>query len=148
MNNKEYEKMVKKVSPGTKVYQTLPKAFLFGGSICLIGEVVRQFWLARLGSESAVAAATCVVMIFLGAFLTGIGVYDKLAKHGGAGTAVPITGFANAVVSPAIEYKSEGFVMGVGAKMFVIAGPVLVYGTISSVVVGIIYYIMKMFGIA
>ena len=83
-------------------------------------------------------------MIFIGALLTGIGVYDDLAKHGGAGTSVPITGFANAIVSPALEYKSEGYVLGVGAKMFVIAGPVLVYGTLSSAVVGIIYFLMKM----
>ncbi len=144
MNNKEYDKKVKKISPGTKSYKTIPKAFLFGGSICVLGEAVRMLYLSFALPEQAVATLTSVTMIFLGAFLTGIGVYDKLAKHGGAGTAVPITGFANSVVSPALEYKSEGLVMGVGAKMFVIAGPVLVYGALSSVIVGIIYYISKM----
>ena len=144
MNNKEYDKLVKKETPNTKVYITVPKAFLFGGAICLIGECVRMFYMNMQLPEQSVAAATSITMIFFGALLTGLGVYDNLAKHGGAGTAVPITGFANAVASPALEYKSEGLVMGVGAKMFVIAGPVLVYGTLSSVTVGIIYYIMQM----
>ncbi len=144
MNNKEYDKLVKKASPPTKSYITIPKAFLFGGVICTIGEAIRMFYLSLNLPEPSVAAATSMTMIFLGGFLTAIGVYDNLAKHGGAGTAVPITGFANSIVSPALEYKSEGLIMGVGAKMFTVAGPVLVYGTLSSVIVGIIYYVMKM----
>ena len=141
MNNKEYSKLVKEKSPKSKVYKTFPKAFLFGGTICLIGEVIRQFFLSSTDvTELQASALTSITMIFLGALLTGIGIYDKLGKHGGAGTAVPITGFANSIVSPAIEHKSEGLVLGVGAQMFKIAGPVLVYGTLSSVIVGLIYY--------
>lgn len=145
MDNKEYDKLVKKVSPGTNITATCLKSFLFGGTICLIGECIRQALLYFKIPSTQASAWVSIILIFLGALLTGIGVYDDLAKHGGAGTAVPITGFANSIVSPAIEYKSEGYVMGVGAKMFVIAGPVLVYGAISSVCVGIIYYIMKLF---
>ncbi len=145
LDNKEYDKLVKKVSPNTNVPVTCAKAFVFGGSICLIGEIIRQILLYFRLPDTQAATWTSIILVFFGALLTGIGVYDDLAKHGGAGTAVPITGFANSIVSPAIEYKSEGFVMGVGAKMFVIAGPVLVYGTLSSVAVGIIYYIMQLF---
>lgn len=145
MNNWEYKKIVDEKSPKTKFYVTLPKAFLFGGAICTIGEVVRQLFLKYNFTGEQASSWTSIIMVFLGAFLTGIGVYNNLAKHGGAGTAVPITGFANSIVSPAIEYKSEGMIMGVGAKMFVIAGPVLVYGTISSVAVGLIHFFVNMF---
>ena len=99
-----------------------------------------------MGADTETAAsATSVILVFLGAFLTGIGVYDSIAKFAGAGTIVPITGFANSVVSPAMEFKSEGLVLGLSAKMFIIAGPVLVYGMLSSVAVGIVYYIMSLF---
>lgn len=145
MNRWQYGKLVKEKSPGTKFYITIPKAFIIGGAICLLGEVIRQLYLMLDINLDQVSALTSITMIFIGSLLTGIGVYDNIARHGGAGTAVPITGFANAVVSPAIEYKSEGYVLGVGAKMFIIAGPVLVFGTLSSIAVGIIYYIMKMF---
>ena len=144
MDKKEYDKLVKKISPGTNVIATCTKAFLFGGSVCTVGEVLRNIYINFGTDEKLAAVLVSVTMIFIGALLTGIGVYDDLAKHGGAGTSVPITGFANAIVSPAIEYKSEGYVLGVGAKMFVIAGPVLVYGTLSSAVVGIIYFITKL----
>ena len=144
LDKKEYDKLVKKMSPGTNVFATCIKAFLFGGSICTVGEMFRNLYLYFGAEEKLAATLVSVTMIFIGALLTGIGVYDDLAKHGGAGTSVPITGFANAIVSPALEYKSEGYVLGVGAKMFVIAGPVLVYGTLSSAVVGIIYFLMKM----
>lgn len=140
MNKTEYGSLVKKESPGSKWYINIPKAFIFGGVICCIGELVRQFFLSMELSETAVGSFTSIIMVFIGAFLTGIGVYDKLGKHGGAGTAVPITGFANSIVSPAMEFKTDGFIMGVGAKMFVVAGPVIVYGIISSFIVGIIYY--------
>lgn len=142
MNNKEYDKIVKEKSPGSKFYITFPKAFIIGGLICVIGEAFRQLFLYYQFSTVQAGNAVSIVMIFLGAFLTGIGVYEKIGKHGGAGTAVPITGFANSIVSPAMEFKSEGLVMGVGAKMFVIAGPVLVYGALSSIIVGLIYYFM------
>lgn len=145
MDNEEYGKLVKKVSPNTNVPLTCVKAFLFGGGICLIGEVIRQILLYFKIPSTQASSWVSIIMIFVGALLTGIGVYDVLAKHGGAGTAVPITGFANSIVSPAVEYKSEGFIMGVGANMFIIAGPVLVYGALSSVFVGIIYYIMQLF---
>ncbi len=141
MNKTEYAWLVKKESPGSKWYINIPKAFIFGGIICCIGELVRQFLLSMDFSDVVAGSFTSMIMVFLGAFLTGIGVYDKLGKHGGAGTAVPITGFANSIVSPAMEFKTDGFIMGVGAKMFTVAGPVIVYGTISSVIVGVLHYI-------
>ena len=141
MNKAEYNSLVKKQSPGSKWYINIPKAFIFGGIICCVGELIRQFFLWLKLSDIAAGSFTSITLIFIGAFLTGIGVYDKLGKHGGAGTAVPITGFANSIVSPAMEFKTDGFVMGVGAKMFVVAGPVIVYGVISSIIVGIIHYI-------
>ena len=141
MNKTEYNSLVKKESPGSKWYINIPKAFIFGGTICCLGELVRQFYLSMELSDLVAGSFTSITMIFLGALLTGIGVYDKLGKHGGAGTAVPITGFANSIVSPAMEFKTDGFVMGVGAKMFTVAGPVIVYGTICSVIVGILHYI-------
>lgn len=141
MNKAEYNSLVKKQSPGSKWYINIPKAFIFGGIICYVGELIRQFFLWLKLSDIAAGSFTSITLIFIGAFLTGIGVYDKLGKHGGAGTAVPITGFANSIVSPAMEFKTDGFVMGVGAKMFVVAGPVIVYGVISSIIVGTIHYI-------
>lgn len=144
MNKAEYSTLVKRKSPGSKWYFNIPKAFLSGGSICLIGEFIRQFFLSLDLSTTVSGAFTSVTLVFVGAFLTGIGIYDKLGKHGGAGTAVPITGFANSIVSPAMEFKTDGFIMGVGAKMFTIAGPVIVYGTITSVIVGILHYIQTM----
>ena len=143
MNKTEYSAMVKQKSPGSKWYVNIPKAFLFGGTICLLGEFIRQFYLSLDLSVPVSGTFTSVTLVFIGAFLTGIGVYDKLGKHGGAGTAVPITGFANSIVSPAMEFKTDGFIMGVGAKMFTVAGPVIVYGTISSVVVGILHFIQS-----
>lgn len=141
MNKTEYNSLVKKESPGSKWYINIPKAYLFGGTICCIGELIRQFYISLKFSDVVAGSFTSITMIFIGALLTGTGVYDKLGKHGGAGTAVPITGFANSIVSPAMEFKTDGFVMGVGAKMFTVAGPVIVYGTICSVIVGILHYI-------
>ena len=144
MNKAEYSGLVKRKSPGSKWYLNIPKAFFSGGAICLLGEFIRQFFLS-LGLSAVLSGTfTSVTLVFIGAFLTGIGVYDKLGKHGGAGTAVPITGFANSIVSPAMEFKTDGFIMGVGAKMFTVAGPVIVYGTISSVIVGILHFIQSM----
>lgn len=148
---KEYE-IVKKFKTITEESSIKPKyfknilyAFIVGGSICLVGQIIHWVLMKWGLDKELLKSLLPVIMIFLGAFLTGIGVYDKIANFGGAGTVVPITGFANAIVSPAIEFKKEGFVFGVAAKMFIIAGPVLVYGIGSSVIIGFIYYLTKMF---
>ncbi len=145
MTKQEYQKYIDKKTPNSTLFKDLCFAFLIGGLICIIGQLVMDGF-KKLGADAETASsATSVTMVFLGAFLTGIGVYDRIAKLAGAGTIVPITGFANSVVSPAMEFRSEGLVLGLGAKMFVIAGPVLVYGILSSFVVGAIYYIMSLF---
>lgn len=140
MQKQEYKAYAEKKSPNSPLALNMLKAFLIGGLICVLGEGVRNFYTNWGLSLEEVAAATSITMVFLGVLLTGIGIYDNIAKHAGAGTLVPITGFANSVASPAIEYKSEGYVLGVGAKMFIIAGPVIVYGTVASVIAGLIYY--------
>ncbi len=141
MTNAEYQKYIDKKTPNSFLAKDMFFAFLIGGTICLIGQCISKGFLA-LGLEKQVASTlTSVVLVFTGALLTGLGVYDKIAKVAGAGTIVPITGFANAVVSPAMEFKSEGYVLGLAAKMFIIAGPVIVYGVLSSVIVGALYYI-------
>jgi len=142
VTNKEYGEMLKAASPNTKLYKTLPKAFIFGGVICVIGEAFLKLYERYGAGREAAAALTSVTLIGLAALLTGFKLYDRLAKHAGAGSIVPITGFANAVVAPALEFKTEGFILGVGAKMFVIAGPVIVYGIAASVLYGLIYFIM------
>jgi len=117
-------------------------AFLVGGLICDIGQYLNNVFLSFGVPYEEVGTYVSIVMIFIGAFLTGIGVYDKIANFAGAGSVVPITGFANSIVAPAIEFKSEGYILGVGAKMFTIAGPVLVYGISSSFIVGLIYFLL------
>ncbi len=139
----EYQKMVEQKAPGSHIFRNLLAAFVTGGIICAIGQVVILIARNFGADKDTVAAVTSIVMIFLGAFLTGLNVYDDIGKFGGAGASVPITGFSNSIVSPAMEYKKEGYVMGVGAKMFLIAGPVLVYGIFASVIAGIIYFIWK-----
>lgn len=139
----KFNNISQQVKPKPKIFKNCIFAFLFGGCICSIGQLVMNFLERFNFTTIEIGSITSIVMIFLGAFLTGIGVYDELAEYGGAGTVVPITGFANSIVSPAMEFKKEGFVFGVAAKMFIIAGPVLVYGIGSSVLVGIIYYIFK-----
>ncbi|MCE9653913.1 stage V sporulation protein AC [Clostridium celatum] len=135
------------MKPKPKYFKNIVLAFLVGGSICTIGQFILNMMI-KFGVDKELAKAWLpIIMIFLGALLTGVGVYDKIATFGGAGTVVPITGFSNAVVSPAIEFKKEGFVFGVAAKMFTIAGPVLVYGIGTSVIIGIIYYILGLWGI-
>ncbi len=144
---KEYDRMVKKASPNSKCFKNCAKAFLIGGAICALGQgLTNLFLFLGLGEENS-KTLTSVSLIFLGILLTAIGVYDKIARHAGAGTLVPITGFANAVSSPAIEFKAEGFISGLGAKMFIIAGPVIVYGVTASVLYGAILWILHMFGI-
>ena len=140
MTNAEYQKDVNQKTPNSSLAKDMLFAFLIGGTICLIGQCLTHCFIS-LGIEKQTASTlTSVSLVFAGAFLTGLGIYDKIAKIAGAGTIVPITGFANAVVSPAMEFKSEGYVLGLAAKMFIIAGPVIVYGVLSSVVVGILYY--------
>ncbi len=127
------------------MYKTLPMAFLVGGSICTLGEgFLNIYGMLGLSQEDA-GALTSMTLIFLSALFSGLKLYVSLAQHGGAGSLVPITGFANAVVSPALDFKTEGFVLGLGAKMFVIAGPVIVYGISASIIYGIIYYIIGLF---
>lgn len=139
----EYKKMSDKAVPPTNELRNLCGAFLIGGAICTIGQALTDIYKAA-GVGSLAASTLCSVsLIFISAVLTALGVYDKIAKFGGGGTLVPITGFANAVVSPAMEFKTEGFVLGVGIKMFSIAGPVIVYGVSTSVVYGIVYWILS-----
>lgn len=140
---KEYDKMAKKASPNSPVFLNCLKAFLIGGLICLFGQVLNYLFGKAGFNKEYVKAMTPSVLIILTAILTGIGIFDKIAKHAGAGTIVPITGFANSVVSPALEFKAEGFVLGVGANMFKIAGPVIVYGTAASVIYGLVYWIFQ-----
>jgi stage V sporulation protein AC len=138
---KEYDRLAKKHSPNSKMPLNVVKAFLIGGAICTVGEVFRTWYLFLGQSPDTAGLYTSMTLILLSALLTGFGLYDKLAKHGGAGTLVPITGFANSVVAPALEFKTEGYILGTGAKMFVIAGPVLVYGTAAAVIYGLLLFI-------
>ncbi|MCL2351941.1 MAG: stage V sporulation protein AC [Firmicutes bacterium] len=140
---KQYQKMVERASPGSRTFANSLKAFVVGGLICDVGQLIRNLLLKGGVSEDHTAIYTAVILVFLGVLLTGLGVYDKIGKFAGAGSVVPITGFANSVAAPAIEYKKEGYVLGVGAKMFLVAGPVIVYGTLAATVVGLIYYLVK-----
>jgi stage V sporulation protein AC len=140
----KYNIMANEAIPKSKIVKDCLKAFLVGGLICDVGQFIYNMATGFGFSEEQVVNIVPIIMIFLGALLTGTGIYAKLANFGGAGTVVPITGFSNAVVSPAIEFKKEGFIFGVAAKMFTIAGPVLVYGIGASVIVGIVYYIITL----
>lgn len=143
MDKNKYSKLVKEKSPNSNTLMECIRAFLIGGGICAFGEVLFEIY-KRLGlDEKHDRALVSLSLIFIASVLTMIGVFDKIAKVAGAGTLVPITGFSNAVTSAAIEFKSEGLVLGVGAKMFTIAGPVIVYGTVASIVYGLIYFILK-----
>ena len=145
VKRQEYQKLVSEKAPNSPILKDCLWAFFVGGFICTLGQLLLEAYkMTELESESAKTLVS-VTLIFLSALLTAIGVFDKIAKRAGAGTLVPITGFANAVVSPAIEYRAEGFVLGVGAKMFTIAGPVIVYGVVASVVYGLIYWITTLF---
>ena len=141
---RRYQQRVNDKMPRSKTFSQCVRAFISGGIICSIGQLVHDLGENRfMLDEKGVAAFTAIVMVFLGASLTGLGVYDKIGSWSGAGSIVPITGFANSIVSPAMEFKREGFVTGTAAKMFVIAGPVLVYGIGSSVIVGLIYALLR-----
>lgn len=144
--NKNYLEYVSDISPKTNETRSLLHAFWVGGVICLVGQFIRfmlEYLLGLYGDE--LAGTTSVVLIFLGSLLTGLGVYDRIGKYAGGGSIVPITGFANSVVSPAMEFKSEGYIYGLAAKMFVIAGPIIVFGVIGSVAVGLVYYVAGLF---
>lgn len=135
-----YQRLVLEKAPKSNTPVQCLKAFLVGGIICCIGQLIRDFGSFTLGlDEKLYSAFASIALVFLGAFLTGIGVYDRIGAWAGAGSIVPITGFANSIVSPAMEFKREGLVLGTAAKMFTIAGPVLVYGIGSSIVVGLVY---------
>lgn len=143
LNKQEYQKYANSMVPKPSYTRNIVLAFIVGGLICSFGELVNNY-LTRAGlSEENIAAGTAIIMVFLGSLLTGLGIYDKIGKLGGAGAAIPITGFANSIVAPAMEFKNEGFIFGVAAKMFIIAGPVLVYGTGSSIIVGILHILLK-----
>ncbi len=144
--NQKYINFVSEISPKTNEKRSLFRAFWVGGTICLIGQFIRfclQYFLGLYGD--VLAGTTSIILIGIGAFLTGLGVYDRIGKYAGGGSIVPITGFANSVVSPAMEFKTEGFIYGLAAKMFTVAGPILVFGISGSVLVGIIYYIAGLF---
>jgi stage V sporulation protein AC len=141
MSSKQYEEYIKDKLPKPKSLKNCVAAFVVGGLICDVAQFISNVSKGYGYSQEAVASITATTMVFLGAFLTGIGIYDRIGRFAGAGSIVPITGFANSIVSPAMEFKREGFVFGVGAKMFALAGPVLVYGISSSIVVGFIHYI-------
>jgi len=140
VSRQEYDEMVKKASPNSRIIANCVKAFVVGGGICVIGQVFYAIYGYLGASTENTSTFTAITLIFAAVLLTGLGKFDNVVKFAGAGAAVPITGFANAVAAPAIEFKKEGIVFGVGAKMFIIAGPVIVYGTLASMIVGVIYY--------
>ena len=142
ISNSDYSKMTDKASPNSPIIKNCIKAFVFGGGICLFSQLL-NFAFQRAGlKEDDIKLATPCAIIIITAILTGIGVYDKIARHAGAGTIVPISGFSNAVVAPALEFQHEGYILGTAAQMFTIAGPVIVYGTATSVIYGLIYYLV------
>ena len=144
-NNDNYINYVKNISPKTNEKRTLFRAFLIGGIICCIGQGIRMLLERFLGLKGdELASYVSLIMIFLCAFLTGLGVYDRIGKFAGGGSIVPITGFANSVVSPAMEFKTEGYIYGVASKMFVVSGPIIVFGIAGSVLIGLIYYIINL----
>lgn len=145
MTEKEYGKLVQDMSPRSPMGKDCVWAFVVGGLICVLGQLAMNGYMALGLDKENAGTATAMSLVALSALLTGLSVYDDIAKHAGAGTLVPITGFANSIAAPAVEFKTEGFILGVGAKMFTIAGPVIVYGVSASVVYGLIYWITTLF---
>ncbi|MBS5280370.1 MAG: SpoVA/SpoVAEb family sporulation membrane protein [Butyricicoccus pullicaecorum] len=143
LTKEEYAEMLGSQSPPSNLLLDMVWAFVVGGLICTIGQAISEFYKSRGLDQTAVSAATAITLVFLGGLLTALHLYDKIAKKAGAGTLVPITGFSNAIVSPAMEFKSEGFVHGLGAKQFAIAGPVLFYGISASVIYGLILFFIS-----
>ncbi len=144
MTEKDYRNLVDEISPRSPMWRDCLNAFWIGGLICTLGQLFLNFYGRWLDKEAA-GTATSMTLVALSALLTGLSLYDNIAKHAGAGTLVPITGFANSIAAPAVEFKTEGFILGVGAKMFTIAGPVIVYGVSASVVYGFVYWVYQMF---
>ena len=145
LSNEEYNEYVSQKAQPSPIWKDMLWAFLVGGAICTAGQALSNLYQSWGADQETAGTWVSVTLVFLAALLTGLGVFDNVAKRAGAGTLVPITGFANAVVSPAVEFRSEGFVLGVAAKMFSIAGPVIVYGISASVVYGVIYWITTLF---
>ena len=145
MTDKEYGRLVDKLAPKSPVVKDCFNAFWIGGMICVIGQLIANGYKALGMDEESAGTATSMTLVALSALLTGLSLYDDIAKHAGAGTLVPITGFANAIAAPAVEFKTEGLILGTAAKMFTIAGPVIVYGVAASVVYGLIYWICSLF---
>ena len=145
MTDKEYEKLASQLAPKSPILKDCANAFWIGGLICVIGQLLINGYTALGMEKTDASTAASMTLVALSALLTGLSVYDDIAKHAGAGTLVPITGFANSIAAPAVEFKTEGFILGVGAKMFTIAGPVIVYGVSASVVYGLIYWITTLF---
>ncbi|MCF2664439.1 stage V sporulation protein AC [Oscillibacter valericigenes] len=145
MTPKEYQQYVKEKSQKSPILKDVVLAFIIGGLICVVGQAIQNGWSAAGLNEEDAGTATSCTLVLLSALLTGFNLYSKLARFGGAGTLVPITGFANAVVSPAIDFKSEGFVTGMAAKMFTVAGPVIVFGTLASAIYGVILMLLQSF---
>ena len=145
MTEKEYQALVQELAPKSPIGKDCFNAFWIGGLICTIRQVFLNVYKNIGLDQDAAGTATSITLVALSAFFTGLSLYDNLAKHAGAGTLVPITGFANSIAAPAVEFKTEGFILGVGAKMFTIAGPVIVYGISASVIYGIIYWITTLF---
>lgn len=141
MTEKEYQKLAQDMAPKSPLGKDCFHAFWIGGLICLLGQALLNGYTALGLEKEDASTAVSMTLVVLSAFLTGLSVYDDIAKHAGAGTLVPITGFANAIAAPAVEFKTEGFVLGVGAKLFTIAGPVIVYGLAAGVLYGIVYWI-------
>lgn len=142
LTKKEYQQYVESKSPKSKVFRNVLRAFLVGGLICVVGQFFVNILKSSGLDQDQASMITTLILVFLGALFTGLNMYDELGRFAGAGSIIPITGFANSIVSPAMEHKSEGYIMGVGGKMFVVAGPVLVYGVSASIIVGIIYYLI------
>ena len=145
MTEKQYERLVGELAPKSPIGKDCLNAFWIGGLICTLGQLVMNGYAALGLDKENAGTATSMTLVALSALLTGLSLYDNIAKHAGAGTLVPITGFANSIAAPAVEFKTEGFILGVGAKMFTIAGPVIVYGVSASVVYGLIYWITTLF---
>ena len=145
MTEKEYGRLVKSMAPKSPIFKDCLFAFLIGGLICTLGQAILNGYGALGLSKEDAGTATSATLVTLSALLTGLSLYDNIAKYAGAGTLVPITGFANAVAAPAVEFKTEGWVLGLGAKMFTIAGPVIVYGTVASVIYGVVYWVTTLF---
>ena len=145
MTEKEYEKLAASMAPKSPIIKDCLMAFLIGGLICTLGQLIMNGYSALGLDETSAGTATSMTLIALSAVLTSLSLYDDIAKHAGAGTLVPITGFANAIAAPAVEFKTEGMILGTAAKMFTIAGPVIVYGVSASVVYGLIYWVTTLF---